>query len=376
MVADLQFGPNFSVITKVTNSCNLGCLYCYASKCPQTETMSEETLERLLEETAKLPLRGRGRRNVEFIWHGGEPLMRGPEFYENISYIQHWLSLEHPVRFFNSIQTNGTLLSEEMINTCVKHKISVGFSIDGISRTHNEMRPFVNGSNSFDSAFGALKRAKKAGIGGGAIVVLTKRTAEELDNIYDFFKEEKAGLKLNPLILSGGACDHPEIVLHPADYAQVMCDLFDRYISDSDCPIDIDPFDNIMGNILRGSAMGSCQFKENCQTSFISVNVRGDVYPCARFDGEEELKYGNINESSLGEILISGIRMKLLGRSPMIDPTCRECNYKSICNGGCMNNATARNGSPMERDYYCGANKKIFNHIEQRLRTELLGARL
>ena len=58
--------------------------------------MSPETSEKILEETSSV----NGSKVTPLIWHGGEPLMAGLDFFENVAYIQYWLTKTKNRRFF------------------------------------------------------------------------------------------------------------------------------------------------------------------------------------------------------------------------------------------------------------------------------------
>src|SRR6187551_2186344 len=76
-------GHSFSLITKVTRICNLRCHYC--NEWEDTKTvMSFRTLAKLTKHALEHP----DARGVTFIWHGGEPLVRGREFYDKALYLQ------------------------------------------------------------------------------------------------------------------------------------------------------------------------------------------------------------------------------------------------------------------------------------------------
>jgi len=49
---------------------------------------------------------------VEFIWHGGEPMLAGIDFYRQVVELEAEWS-DKGKKIFNSIQTNGTLIDQE-----------------------------------------------------------------------------------------------------------------------------------------------------------------------------------------------------------------------------------------------------------------------
>lgn len=356
-----------TVIAKVTNDCNLSCKYCYMEPSTSKSTMDKDTLEIMLDQISDVNTTG----HTEVIWHGGEPLRAGLDFFENAAYIEALIKFQKNHRFTNGIQTNGVLVTPKLIDFCKKNKFSLGFSLDGPLEIHGKTRQFKDGRNSFNEAYRGLKLAQEARVGGGAIVVVNKTNYEHLIEIYEFFKENNLGLKLNPLIRSGQAkLNMGDLGINPTQYADSMISLFDHYFNDKEMTRGVDPFDIWMGNVAMEQARGCCAFGKNCTESFISVSPVGDVYPCGRFDGIKDFYFGNIHEQHLFEILKSPVRQKLLKRTVENVKGC-DCEYKPICNSGCLNNAYMVRGNFMDKDYYCEAYKKIFKHIEGKVNEEL-----
>lgn len=367
------------VIAKVTDRCNLGCRYCYAASSQEEKDlpiMDSSTVENMLE---KIGNYNQSLSNSCFnpltrvIWHGGEPLEAGLDFYENVVWMQYWLRKNKGFRYQNSIQTNGVLVDEKIINFCKRHKFALGFSLDGSEEAHNQARPYKDGSDSFRDVLRGMRLASQAKIGGrGAIVVINKKTLPHIDEIYEFFKRENFSLRINPLIRAGRAMGNiDDLGITPREYSDAMIHLFDRYIDDEGYRGTIDPFDTIMGNVSTNENYGLCTFSPNCQDSFISVNARGEVYPCGRFDGVNVFRFGNINTDRFEEIVDHPVRRRLQQRGPKTVEACQECDYKEVCNSGCLNNAYMDRGNIMDSDYYCPAYRRIFKHIIERVDREL-----
>jgi len=65
------------VITKVISACNLACRYCDAD-IYSNRRVSLDTVSQIIKKALDYADR------VEFIWHGGEPLLMGIQFYEKV----------------------------------------------------------------------------------------------------------------------------------------------------------------------------------------------------------------------------------------------------------------------------------------------------
>lgn len=355
---------SLSIIAKPTHNCNLRCKYCYMHTDIEEGFMSEKTLENMI--TKALAIHD----VVHFIWHGGEPLLVPLDFYRRAIEIQ---SSYPQKKVTNGFQTNGTLVTDKIIEFCEKYNFNLGFSLDGPRDINNKTRYFRNGRSSFMRTLNGIKKAKEKKLGEGIIVVINKLNIENLLEIYEFANREGLNLKLNPLVKSGRATNHyPDLGILPHEYGQALVAIFDRWYNENTSTIKIDPFDELIGNLLTRRPWG-CNYSTSCQTSFISISPQGEIYPCGRFEGISEFKLGNINYDVLADVLNSAKRRKLAERASRIE-SCKKCDYNNICNSGCMHNAYMQRGNIDDKDYYCASYKILFTHIKKVIDIELAKA--
>ncbi len=110
-----QFSKPFYFMAKpVSAVCNLDCRYCYYLEKeklypndPQQWFMDEKVLESFI---AQYIYSSPGAA-VLFTWHGGEPIMRGIEFFRKAVSLQAKYACGKTIG--NSIQTNGTTLTDD-----------------------------------------------------------------------------------------------------------------------------------------------------------------------------------------------------------------------------------------------------------------------
>lgn len=377
-----------TAIIKPTHACNFSCTYCYMDESAEKGFLSDETLENIIEQVTYVnKLRNS---DPKFIWHGGEPLLMKKDFYEKLLEFQRkhnhneldlfrltldnetYLLISDKVRSArNSVQSNGSLITDEIAAYFKEKSISIGLSLDGPGEINDLTRQYSDGKGSYDSVISGLRLCKEKQIGGGIITVLNKNNIDKMDELYDFYKENNLSPKINPLIKSGNAeKNYEDLGITPKEYGQALITLFDKWYYDKDTKISIDPLDEMIGNIYSKDTK-SCNFSNNCQESFVSIGPQGDIYPCGRFDGIQEFKLGNINKDSLNEILDSDLRKSLLSRNHLDIAGCAKCEYGDICHGGCMHNAYMHTGNIMDKDYYCQSYKMIFSHIKNEISKEI-----
>jgi len=346
-----------AIIVKPTYDCNMSCEYCSVEGHPTSPRMSRATVDKLFERVTDfcgtdIP--------IYLIWHGGEPLLMGPDFYRHIG------EKTREYRGFNivnALQTNATLLSDEFIDVIVEHNFRVSTSIDGPAEIHNRSRRDRFGKPTFERTMGAVARLKARGIPVGAIAVLTKSNKDYMPEIYGFFNEAQIHLRINPVQLHGKAASNREdVAITPKEYGREMIKIFDMWYHDPDARIMVDPFRVIIGNIITDSTY-SCDFRRQCHAEVMSVSPAGGVYPCGQFNGNEDYYLGDIREQGFDEILDSPGMARLLQRVPENIAACRACRYAEICNCGCTASAVCRNGDIMQPDFYCAGRRMLFQHI-------------
>jgi uncharacterized protein len=360
---------DLTIIVKPTYACNLRCTYCFISKAEsEAPRMSRQTVDNLFQRATEFCGTGK---TICFVWHGGEPMLMGAEFYRYIGEKTRQLS---EYKIINAMQTNLTLLDEKMLEVVVEYGFRLGTSLDGPAPVHDLTRLGKAKRPTFQRSWDGLQLLRSKGLLISGIAVLNKTNKDHIDEIYDFFNSNQISFRVNPLEYQGSAVDHlPDLTLSPRDYGDAMTKLFDRWFADENTRITIDPFRTIIDNILSDGVNTGCEFKRACHESILSVSPDGNVHPCGKLSGVEDYLMGNINEQGLGECLQSAKLDVLSRRVPEAIPECAACEYLELCNAGCPvgpHNA----GDLMTPDIYCGGKKQIFEHVLTALEANLAKA--
>jgi uncharacterized protein len=321
--------------------------------------------------------------SVHIIWHGGEPLLMGLDFYRDAITIQKGISKKS--NFSNSMQTNATLVDNKTLDFCEQNSIHLGSSMDGPENIHNLTRIYPDGRGSFQDVYKGVKLIQErelmyrkehkdgicGSIGGGVITILTRENIDKIKELFEFFKTEKINIKVNPLIKSGRAkTAYDQLAIGPAEYGKALVELFDLWFAHGKGNIGIDPLEEILGNLITHEPVG-CAFTRTCRDNYISIGPQGDVYPCGRFDGVNDYWLGNINQYLLADMLESKKHVFMAERTAETIKGCSNCEYKQICNAGCMHNAYMIRGNIHDKDYYCRSYKLLFGHLKRALDIEL-----
>jgi len=161
---------SLTVIIKVISACNLACRYCDADIYSNRQ-LSLDTISQIIKKALDYADR------VEFIWHGGELLLMGIQFYEKVIELQKRYKREGQT-IINSLQTNGTLINQEWVDFFKANDFHVGVSLDGPPEVHNANRIFKSGQGSFEQVMRGIGLLKENGVNFGVVAVITKENGE------------------------------------------------------------------------------------------------------------------------------------------------------------------------------------------------------
>lgn len=359
-----------TAIVQVTDDCNLRCKYCFIE--PESKgDMSEETfsigLDRMLDRVGP-----QGRLSI--IYHGGEPLMRGIDFFKFAQGLIAEKKGNRSVR--TNIQTNGTLIDDKIADYLVESGIGFGVSLDGPPSIHDANRIRCDGKGSFNDVMRGVDNLRKRHSFPGAIAVMTRRTIENIPGLYSFFNGENIGFKISPVDLSYRSdAVRKELEISPMEYGKALIELFDLWFADENTRIDIVNFSDTMRALAREAVLECTYSKGSCGTSYIGLSPNGDVYPCNRFTSMEKFKVGNILTDSLDDIFASQMMADFRSRRTSQE-SCVPCEYNKVCNSGCASRANSYNGTVMAKDYYCTSTKMLFRHIARALNHEITKAEM
>lgn len=325
------------VMMLVTERCPLACSYCEMRR--SGEDMPLELALLVMEE---LDFRLPEGRPILFVWHGGEPLLRGVEFFRCIHELQAPLRARRPIQ--NLLQTNGLLLDEGWFDFIqATGDFRPNLSMDGPVTTATRGVE----AEDYDGIFAGLKAR---GIDFGIAVVGSPELLACKDEALRWF--ERRGLSvvgMTPYQVCGAA---PESLPSP----QLLADL----------SLDAQGRGTLLGSvILEGMReqhlCGSCRlssFLDGCHRHVLCVDPRGDLFPCLRGKWSGLWTWGNARSGGL-EVWRSACEGPPPFR-PALPEACVPCGWKARCGGGCPSNAKAMNGGADQPDYYCESFQRMF----------------
>ncbi len=372
--------PVYIMAKPVGALCNLDCSYCYyiekSKLYPQgkAEKMSVGLLERFVSEyIACQPTP-----DVLFTWHGGEPLLRGLDFYKHALAFQRKYAGGRHVD--NSVQTNGLLLNDEWCRFLKENNFLVGISLDGPEHVHNKYRLDRGGKGSFSRVMRAVELLQKYDIPFNTLSVINDYSVRFPEEIYAFFKQINSrymqfspvverwgdrpdGLELLSAFDNGRMGEMTEWSVSSRAYGDFYCRIFDEWIKSDVGRYFVQLFDAVLANMV-GEFPGVCIYARTCGHAG-AIEANGDVYACDHFVFPE-YKLGNIRTDGLVFMMLSDRQMSFgKDKFDTLPRQCRRCKYLNLCNGECPKNRIAISDDGEEGlNYLCEGLFRFFEHVQ------------
>ena len=344
-----MFGNTNMLILKVTRDCNLRCKYCYVNNKDdfKGEMMTFETFKVIIQRVIKDLKKSMNIRKIHtfsLIFHGGEPLLLGRmNFSKFLSYASREFK-KNNIDYSFGIQTNLTLITDDILMLLHEYNVGVGVSFDGIKES-NSARTNIN-TDKFEKYF---KKLEEFNVQYGFLIVANKSNINNLPETYDYIfdKYKINNIKVNYAEDVNGIGESE--VLGKEFWEKAWMPILDSFLEKKYNSIFEDNINEIVKKHFAKTLIGVSANEEhisNCGLktcgggmNIIEINPNGDVYYCGRYSEDyEEVFIQNVKDKEFLELKQINrffdsieIQSKLLG-----DLGCDLCDADNICDHGCM----------------------------------------
>ena len=372
------FEPLSSFIFKVATRCNLDCSYCYEynmgddSWKRQPHYMQLETVKTLAERVKEHALR-HGLDFIAFSFHGGEPLLAGTDFFcEAVRTMRHILGDKIGSSF--GVQTNGTLITEEIVKLFSQQKIHIGLSLDGPREINNRRRVHASGRGSFDDVMNGIRwlnTPEGREIFSGVLCVIDHE-ADPLE-VFEFLTSlptPSIDFLLphgNWSLLPAGKSD-PETTT----YADWLIRIFDIWFDGKHSDVAIRTFEEIIEYRLGGK--GHLETLGLSPVSLICIAADGSIESVdtmkSVFPGAHRLHMDVFHHSFDDVLKHPLIHARQVGLRALCEK-CVNCSLVATCGGGYFPHRWSSINQFKNPSVYCADYIKLITHICQRVDHEL-----
>ncbi|RZJ89526.1 MAG: radical SAM protein, partial [Chryseobacterium sp.] len=348
-----------TVLVKVASRCNINCTYCYVYNMGDdnwknlSKFISEETIDALCISLQEFVENQTKRFSV--VLHGGEPFLLGTKKLSHIlSRLRSVLPDDYPI----SIQTNGILISYEILNICSKYRASVAVSIDGPEEVHNKYRVNHQSAGTFKQVIKGIdilaSHADAEFLNAGLLAVIDPLS--DASEVYRFFKTLSAP-SVDFLYKDG---NHSKLPLNKSsfsstEYGEWMVDLLKVYLADPQ-PLKIRVLDDMLKVLLGGSVskegLGITNF------AIVIIDTDGSIMKNdtlkSTFNGADKFSQSyNINDLSLRKFLQSDEFSAYCEMQRPSSIKCLSCPELHVCGGGMILNRWSNEDGFNNPSVYC-----------------------
>ncbi|SEM44833.1 uncharacterized protein SAMN04488103_101183 [Gemmobacter aquatilis] len=374
-------------------ACNLGCQYCFFLSKEQlypdesylmTEEMQERYIRQLLDSSAG--------EEVQITWQGGEPTLRGIDFFRRSVELANRYRKPHQ-RILHTIQTNGTLIDDTWAAFFKENGYLVGISIDGPRAMHDAFRVTKRGQGSFDDVIRGWNILRRHGVDVNVLCTVHSMNAAYPQEVYRFFRDDLGAeyIQLIPIVERatpetldaansgwGGlrGKDRPlyrqegQLVTHRTvsgdAFGQFLIGIFDEWIRQDIGRVFVTTFDVALGSWF--GQHNACVISPTCGRA-LALEHNGDVYSCDHFV-EPDYLLGNIADTPLAA-LVASEKQRRFGDAKFetLPKYCKECPVLFACYGECPRNRFLKTPDGEENlNWLCSGYKAFFTHISPYMR--------
>jgi uncharacterized protein len=384
-------GEGIHVVAKpIGPVCNLNCEYCFYLEKQALFSPGEQyrMSDKILSAFITNYITSQPTPVVEFVWQGGEPTLLGLDFFRRVVELQKPFLGQKTIN--NSLQTNGTLLTDEWCRFLKANNFMVGISLDGPREIHDRYRRDRKGNGTFDQVMRGLKLLREHKVDYNVLACIAKETAKSPLDVYRFLRNEgiefiqftpvverfsnvcsaPSGLRLaGPAALDKkdqqGAVTPWSVI--PEEYGDFLIDIYEEWVRHDVGTVFVMNFEWAL-NAWIGNPSPICVHAKQCGRALV-IEHNGDVFACDHCV-YPQYKLGNILSDTLPDMVAKSLRSGFgVSKETALPRWCEECEVLAACQGGCPKHRfeTTYYDEP-GLQYLCPGYKKFFLHIRKYLR--------
>jgi uncharacterized protein len=360
--------PPFSLLVKPTSAdCNLNCDYCFYQS--RKDLYPDATVHRMSDIVLEQLMKTYMRTNQDIYsicWQGGEPSLMGLDFFSKTVELQKKYGAPGS-RISNSVQTNATLMTDQMAALFAKYHFLVGCSLDGPQDIHDRYRKTVKGNPTHEAVINGIRILQRHHVAFNILTLVSRANVHQAKEVYHYLK--KMGFFHHQYIPCVEFDEHRNLMpfaITGDQWGRFLCDLFDAWYPKDLSRVSIRNFESILSKKINGTP-DVCVMGDNCCSYFV-VEYNGDVYPCDFFV-DPSLKLGNIMETSWEEMFHSPVYRKFGALKKQWNPKCTVCDHLDFCAGDCLKNRLYNDNLPQNISWLCPGLTAFFTHTQKKFDT-------
>ncbi|MGB7605631.1 MAG: radical SAM protein [Lutisporaceae bacterium] len=332
------------LVFSAAETCNLKCRYCFADGGTYGNNTHkimnindyEKYIGILLD---KYP---EGIESINFF--GGEPLLGFNSIKECLLYVLDICKEKNLTLPKFSIITNGTLLTEDMIDFFNKYNVNITLSLDGPKHINDKARISKDGTSVYDKVTENLKLMKKRKFKLVLEATITKYhmlaykkgfVRELIDEFNDF----------DAILLAPVFTDVPDLTLSEDQKETIkmfygeLVDCWFEKVTSGEKAFYISEIIGILNTIIFKRYFNDCGAGE-C----IYIAASGEIYPCQAFYGSKTYKLGQLSDNLNFDNFVK-LSNEINKTNRLQVEACKKCPVRYSCGAWCRGTNNTVNGS-------------------------------
>lgn len=359
-----------TVLLKVASRCNLNCSYCYVYNMGDEawkalpKRMRPDTQERVIQQFGELYRRQD--HPFAVVLHGGEPLLIGAA---RLDELLSGLRSVLPATCSISIQTNGVLISDEILDICALHGVGLSVSLDGPAEVHDAYRVDRRDRATHAAVVSGIDRLKSHPAGNdlfsGVLAVVDPLSAPA--DIYAYFKA--LGVPSVDFLYRDGnrsKLPHGKASADSLEYGTWLSGILDAYLADPNPPR-IRVLDDMMKLLLGGSGVkegvGLTDFGIaviDTDGSITKTDTLKSSAPGDRFD-----EPWSVHTHELADVVVSEEFTYYHNQQRPTSPICGVCPYLGVCGGGMLTHRFDERNGYDNPTVFCADQKLLIGRMNE-----------
>ncbi len=360
-------GPS-TLLIKMTGACNIACSYCYDFDQSRWNGRGSSThAKHLIADSFSV------NDSITVMFHGGEPLLHFSEIKELVSFANE-IAHRDGKKITYSIQTNGLLLDEEIVQYLLNESFDVGISLDGPLEIHNLYRVDHKGRGTFEALikkFDEFPEFMRTRV--GFMSVITQNSVFHLDQVWQFFRDlDVQTWKLSPMLPEGRACTNQVTANYIESFVDFLEERLLEIINGSyHRPYLINLIQAVEPFLSRNSKNVCTSFPCGAGRDFVVLDAKGALRSCD-CSYRDDFFLGNADFDLLKMVKTEFKKSDLAKREQwLVDSECGQCVWLPFCGGTCPAEALANTGTVLAVDELeCNLRKRLFPRIAKEVSQE------
>lgn len=340
----------------LTNNCNLRCSYCFLENninCPANRSNMTEDVALCALKKYEEHLKTKKISEGTLLLYGGEPLLNKKILRTITNFCKN-----SRIKFNLNLVTNGTLLTDSMIDFLKENDIKISISIDGPEDITNKNRKFRNSSvGVYNDVIDKIKKLQKKKVNFGLSLVITDYFLENQDKVLNWIlKNHNGSIFYNLFHFDKPNKNIPDFSKKSAKF---ITNSYNYFINSNEKIYDTRIQRQINSYVKNNFIFSDCAaigFKQ------LTILPNGDLCVCHGDSSNKKNHIGNIFTFDFSKIPEIEQYNFWKYKSTLYNQKCLNCEALFICGGGCAHHAEATTNDRNNIDEsYCIYAKEILN---------------